>query len=232
MRTNNPEILDQSPAALRSESPKFVSETSRLSKLTRSITGGIRNHPAEYAFVTFVTLYLGFQVIRGIPNFSARLLEESTTGDGNKNSLTFYPSSEPADWIRQQLGIFGDVISTGSVGVKIIEPEGVNVRYLPDKKLGIRVETGQLEPYYRVLQYHKYDPKLINVSHFIETKDGNIWAVSWGDPDKNNEGLRYLNLFAVREDGKWLADFVNEYNQDIPGEVLFSQYPQPVEASK
>lgn len=217
----SPEFANSPHRTLNPELLRRVGEDtlSRLSQLTTSITEGIKQHPA-YLIPAFAVLYLTGHIIHSIPNFRASLVKEQTSENGNKKPLVIFPNGDSA-FIRQQLRDFGEVIPTGSVGVRITEPEGINVRYLPDKKLGSRVETGHIEPYYKVHQYHEYNPELINVSHFIRTKDGDIWAVSWGDPDENNGGLRYLNLFAVKEGEVWLADFMTEDRQNIPGEVLF-----------
>ncbi len=196
-----------------------VSEPISRSRLTRSISGGILNHPLESGILAFTTLYLGFQVVRGLPNFNANLDKGENIAVSNKAPVIH--SSESVDRIRELEQRFGNpVIPTGLVGVRIIEPEGVNLRVFPNKQAG-RIPTGGMEPYYEVWPFYAYDPKPIKyVSEFVKTANG-IWAITWSKPDEKNGNLIYPEFFAVYDNGEWLADFIVE-DQVIDGQVLFA----------
>ncbi len=237
MRPNNPEFSGHSMAILSSELPgkKAGSKPSRLSQLTRAIAARFNDDPmgTVIAGVSGITaLYLAFQNVRAINNFNSPQFgtEENSNIIIDNTPVSFSPRKTVTDYLIEQLGYYGEVIPTGIIGM-VTESEGIIVRYFPNS-LGPRVETGQLEPFYLVHQAYQYNPRLINIEHVFRTKDGNFWVLALTEPDPINEGLRYTQVFALTENGKWLAKFVTEDGEVVPGEQLFSPAPQALAANK
>ncbi len=224
MRTSRVEFLGYSGVVSSPESPRSVrkiKQPDKLARLTRIIAGG-RRHP-EFLIPAAAALYLIAQAVRGIPNFQSPSAVE-TTADVIEQVVSY---GEPAsadrdgDYLRDQFGYLGEVVRTGHVGVTITARQGVNIRLFPDRNAGILIGA---------LQSFEYDPRVIDVLGFITRPDGSIWAVqSISEPE---DGIRLARTFAVRESGEWLADFVTEDGEVVPGEQLFGPAPQGVAANK
>lgn len=84
------------------------------------------------------------------------------------------------------------------VRIKISEPEGVWVRDFPDKYLGYKVRTGQMEPYYEALQK---DADLGFCDRFVVVIDPNskmrsIWVVRPGEQGAE-QGFEFSQIWGT-----------------------------------
>lgn len=231
MNTHNPEMAEMVDDLAQKEDSRlrrtWINQNAlRLAKMPRSIVAGLKGDPGSYAIIAGSLLVAGGTILYSIlqKDNPGNYDIANSRGNNVESSKVNYPDRD-GDTIRQELGYFGDVISTGPLGIRIIEREGVNKRMFPDRELGIKVGA------YQAYEYH---PEEINVSHLIRTRDNNLWAVSWGEPDQDNEGLRPMELFVVKDKEQWYVDFVFR-GQVMRGEELFghfADYPQPTEISK
>ncbi len=96
----SPDALERSINILRKEAPRkgSIAEPMELSRLTKSIFGGIQSHALETVIVVFTAVVLVSAAIRGHSNFDDKLEKaavpvSTTSVGGDQNSSVYRPGA-------------------------------------------------------------------------------------------------------------------------------------------
>lgn len=229
----------------------------RLSKLPKSIIGGMRPNPERLALVLLVllgggvALNLGRQVIEGQTRIAAITASANERPDrvpsigssGDEPKLDIIPP-RPDDLIRQYIedrinnNLVGraekfdklwNITITEPVQIKIIAEGGVNLRDFPDPGIGQKMDALPYDAQKPLPGLYQY----FSVIKDPKTQDLSIWANRW-KADEN--GQIQLQTFAVYFGREWYAVFITEESAALgtamPPEKLFEQAYPPVQLPK